>query len=56
VIANRLLFNADGEPLLVLTGGARCVDTADVDSWPEKCDMVWRRGRARAHGAAGLLP
>ena len=29
-IANSLLFNADGEPLLVLTSGAHRVDTAKV--------------------------
>jgi len=29
-IANSLLFNADGEPLLILTSGAHRVDTAKV--------------------------
>lgn len=29
-IANSLIFNADGEPLLVLTSGAHRVDTAKV--------------------------
>ena len=29
-IANSLVFNADGEPLLILTSGAHRVDTAKV--------------------------
>jgi len=32
-IANSLIFDADGDPLLVLTSGAHRVDTAKVAAW-----------------------